>query len=160
MFNNFNPNNDSRDNRRNQQQNQGGPFPPGRSPMNEPPRANPPEPFYGTPGMGQAPRTAPPNFTPQGPEMGRPPSGNQRGQGPEQFGGGHGGGDRFNPGVNPRELRRCLNRFTFIWLINGNSFWFFPTFIGRDVVQGFRWRRNRWEFDSIRLRRILFFRCF
>lgn len=144
MFNNFNQNNDSRDNRRSQ-------FPgvgPGRNPSrDEPPRMTPPEEFFGTPGMGQAPRSAPPNFIPEGPGAGA-----QRGA--EPF------GARGNVGVRPHELRRCLNRFTFIWLFNGNSFWFFPTFVGRDVVQGFRWRRNRWEFDVIRLRRILFFRCF
>jgi hypothetical protein len=57
-------------------------------------------------------------------------------------------------------MRGCLNRFTFIWLVNGNSFWFYPTFVDRQFVTGFRWRRNRWEFDRINLRRILFHRCF
>jgi hypothetical protein len=59
-----------------------------------------------------------------------------------------------------RDLRRCLNRFTFIWLNNGNSFWFYPTFIGRQQVEGFRWRRGAWIFDRINIRRIIFFRCF
>lgn len=113
----------------------------------------------GAPGMGQMPRTAPPNFTPEAPGMERgqffAPGG---GRGPEEFGFDRRGRDDFR--VRPREIQRCLFRFTFIWLINGNSFWFYPTFVGRQFVQGFRWRRNRWEFETINLRRILFFRCF
>ncbi len=108
----------------------------------------------GSPGMGQPPRSAPPNFIPEGPSM-------ERGQmeGPAQFGAGsefRGGGIQTRPG----EIRRCINRFTFIWLFNGNSFWFYPTFVDRQFVMGFRWRRNRWEFERINLRRIFFFRCF
>jgi hypothetical protein len=57
-------------------------------------------------------------------------------------------------------MRRCLFRFTYIWLFNGNDFWFYPTFVDGQFVQGFRWRRNRWEFDRINLRRIFYFRCF
>lgn len=107
----------------------------------------------GFPGVGEAPRSAPPSFTPEAPRMDQ-----RRGESgePSQFGGQRGGDFR----TQPREFRRCINRFTFIWLINGNSFWFYPTFVSRDFVQGFRWRRNRWEFDRINLRRILFFRCF
>jgi hypothetical protein len=112
----------------------------------------------GAPGMGQMPRTAPPNFTPEGPGMERGQLGIP-GQGPEQFGAPRRGGGGLPPN-RPRELQRCVNRFTYIWLINGSNFWFFPTFVGRQFVQGFRWRRNRWEFESINLRRIFFFRCF
>jgi hypothetical protein len=57
-------------------------------------------------------------------------------------------------------MRRCLFRFTYFWLFNGNDFWFYPTFVDGQFVHGFRWRRNRWEFDRINLRRIFFFRCF
>jgi hypothetical protein len=95
--------------------------------------------------MGSAPRTAPPSFIPEGPSM------DQRAfMGPD--------GQRMF--VRPGDFRRCMFRFTFIWLVNGNSFWFFPTFAGRQFVEGFRWRRNRWEFDRINIRRIFFFRCF
>jgi hypothetical protein len=109
-----------------------------------------------TPGMEQPPRTAPPNFIPEGPGMEGEPFG-----GPSR-GAQYRGGEPFRGGsrTNPREIRRCINRFTFIWLINGNSFWFYPTFVDRQFVFGFRWRRNRWEFDRINLRRIFFFRCF
>ena len=81
----------------------------------------------------EGPKMAPPNFTPEFQQemMGR-----------------------------PMDIRRCLNRFVYIWLINGNSFWFFPIFVGRDQIIGFRWRRNGWMYDRINLRRIAGFRCF
>jgi hypothetical protein len=109
--------------------------------------------------MEDQPRTAPPNFIPEAPRM----EGRQFGETDDrtgfgiEFGPGGGRFDRFGRRPN---LRGCLFRFTYIWLINGNNFWFYPTFIDRQFVMGFRWRRNRWEFDRINLRRILFFRCF
>lgn len=115
------------------------------------PRMTPPGMGQG-PGMEQAPRTAPPNFIPEGPGMG---------QGPESFGAPLGREQRGRGGFQrPMDLRRCINRFTYIWLVNGNNFWFYPTFVDRQFVFGFRWRRNRWEFDRINRRRILFSRCF
>lgn len=62
--------------------------------------------------------------------------------------------------IDPGAIRRCLFRFTYVWLYNGRSFWFYPTFIGRNSVAGFRWRRNRWEYYGTDLRRIRSFRCF
>lgn len=102
------------------------------------------------PGM-EGPRTAPPNFIPQPTEMDR-----RSMEGPTGFGYQYGQDRRRGQ----RDLRRCVNRFTFIWLVNGNSFWFYPTFVDRQFVQGFRWRRNRWEFDRININRIIYFRCF
>ena len=84
----------------------------------------------GGPGF-EPPRSAPPSFTPLTPRS----------------------------AVDLREIRRCLNRFTFIWLRNGESFWFFPVFVSRDFVLGFRWGRRGWDFTQINLRRILFFQC-
>jgi hypothetical protein len=137
----------------------GSQFPPRRPEMNNqqrgpqqnvPPRA---------PGMGDMPRTAPPTFIPEAPNMERGQMGGPGGpgrSGQSQFGFPF----RQERQVGPRELRGCMNRFTYIWLVNGNAFWFFPTFVDRQFVQGFRWRRDRWEFDRINTRRILFFRCF
>jgi hypothetical protein len=59
----------------------------------------------------------------------------------------------------PRNFRGCMNRFTFIWLTNGNNFWFYPVSIGRNTIEGFRWQRNRWEYDRININRILFHVC-
>lgn len=157
-LNNDNRDRDRNDNRREdrdrrRQQMDGFPGFPQRPGMEEPRGfGTPPGLQPGFPGMEGQPRTAPPNFIPEAPDMGRRQMGSP---GQDQF-----GLQRFPQPVRPRELRRCQNRFTYIWLVNGNAFWFFPTFVGSQFVQGFRWRRNRWEFDRINLRRILFFRCF
>lgn len=114
------------------------------------------------------PLTAPPDFTPQLPRM----EGRQMERGNE-FGPRADFRQRtefaprveFYPGfqrgyVRPRELRSCVNRFTYLWLINGNSFWFYPIFVGRYQIEGFRWRRGGWMYDRINIRRIYYFRCF
>ncbi|WP_143452677.1 hypothetical protein [Konateibacter massiliensis] len=59
-----------------------------------------------------------------------------------------------------REFRRCLNQFTFVWLWNGRSFWFYPISVSRWSAEGFVWRQNRWVFNRINLNTIFFFRCF
>lgn len=88
----------------------------------------------GGPGGGGAPTTAPPPYTPQ-----------------EQV-------TAF--AVDPGGIRRCMYRFTYIWLNNGNSFWFYPVFVGRNSVAGWRWSRRRgWVYYGIDLRQIRSFQC-
>lgn len=162
MYNdNFNQNRENTKKQDNVQRQQMGPggFPP--SPPDMPPQFR----------MEDQPRSAPPDFIPEAPrmdrrQMGEPDDRDRTGFG-VFIGPGRPGDDRFGrPGDGRddrsirREMRRCLFRFTYIWLFNGNEFWFFPTFVDGQFVQGFRWRRNRWEFDRINLRRIFFFRCF
>ncbi len=110
-------------------------------------RTPPPPP----PNMGGQPPSAPPRFTPEMPSMREQP-----------FSGAPDSGAQFRGGGQnqPRNYRRCLNRFTYIWLINGNNFWFYPTFVGWQQIEGFRWRNGRWDYDRINLRRILFLSCF
>lgn len=145
-------------------QNMGG-FPPSnrRSQPNEPLRNVPPPP-PGRPFEGpsqfmdqEPPRSAPPNFIPEAPrgEVRFAPAraGRPGGPGREEI-------EREEFRGRRRELRRCVRRFTFIWLFTGDSFWFFPTEVGDTFVRGFRWRRNRWVFERIFIRRIFFFRCF
>ncbi len=62
--------------------------------------------------------------------------------------------------VGPSGIRSCLFRNTFIWLTNGDNFWFFPTFVGRQSLIGFRWRGFGWIYHVIDLRRIRSFQCF
>ncbi|WP_163102119.1 transporter [Peribacillus alkalitolerans] len=92
-------------------------------------------------GQGQAPQGPPPSFV---------PSQSTAMSGPSAF------------AVDPGAMRRCLFRFTYVWLNNGSSFWFYPTFIGRNSVAGFRWRRrqNRWVYFGIDTRQISSFQCF
>ena len=111
--------------------------------------------FQGPGRPGGQPPSAPPSFTPQLPresdqELLSDPSG-FRGPSGGAFIGFRG---RF------RDFRGCMNRFTYIWLTNGNSFWFYPVFASRNTLEGFRWRRNRWEYERININRILFHLCF
>ncbi|MBS8265462.1 hypothetical protein DYI25_13630 [Mesobacillus boroniphilus] len=63
--------------------------------------------------------------------------------------------------VDPGGIRRCLYRYTYVWLENGRSFWYFPTFVGRNSVAGWRWRRRwGWVYFGIDLRQIRSFQCF
>ena len=88
----------------------------------------------------QAPSSPPPNYTPSY------PGGNQA----QLF------------AVDPGAIRGCLFRYTFVWTSRRNGFWYFPTFVGRTSVAGYRWRpsRRRWEFFGIDLNRIDQFTCF
>jgi hypothetical protein len=47
-----------------------------------------------------------------------------------------------------------------MWLRNGNSFWFYPTLVGRQSVVGFLWIGNNWLYQRIPFNRIRNFRCF
>ncbi len=60
----------------------------------------------------------------------------------------------------PSGIRRCINRNTYIWLRNRSSLWFFPTFVSRDVLIGFRWSRIGWTRSRINLRDIVSYQCF
>ena len=85
----------------------------------------------------QAPTSAPPNRTPEYPSQ-------------QLF------------AVDPGAIRGCLHRFTFIWLSRRQGFWFYPVFVGRTSVAGYRWnnRRRRWEYTGIDLNNIDKFTCF
>jgi hypothetical protein len=91
--------------------------------------------FPGGGGQSQAPTSPPPSFTPQQPQY-------------QAF------------AVDPGAIRGCLFRNTFVWLENGDRFWFFPTFVGRNSVAGFRWRFNHWVYFGIDLNRIASFQCY
>lgn len=123
-------------------------FPPGQS------RPGMPQSPPGQTRPGTQPPSPPPGFTPEMPRAeAQPFAGRTDSRRP---GGGIGG---IFPGF-PRDLRGCINRFTYFWLINGSNFWFYPIFAGRQTVEGFRWRRGAWVYDRINTNRILFFRCF
>lgn len=84
------------------------------------------------------PRTPPPSFTPPQPE------------GPER-------GLLF---VDPGAIRPCVFRFSYIWLRNGQSFWAYLIFVGRNSVAGWRFRNGRWVYFGVDLREIVSFSCF
>ncbi|WP_245698359.1 hypothetical protein [Sporosarcina ureilytica] len=87
-------------------------------------------------GSNQAPQSAPPSWTPEYPSH-------------QLF------------AVDPGAISRCLYRFTFVWLSRRQGFWFYPVFVGRTSVAGYRWnsRRRRWEYTGLDLNNINSFTC-
>ena len=122
-----------------------GPRPPQPGPGPRPPQPGPgPRPPQPGPGpRPPQPLSPPPDFVPALPQNTR---------GPEAF--------RLGGQVGGNRLWTCLNRNTYIWLFNGDNFWFYPTFVGRNHVEGFRWRWNGWSYERINLWMIFFFICF
>ncbi|SEH95775.1 hypothetical protein SAMN05192559_10679 [Halobacillus karajensis] len=124
---------------------------------------------FGGPGPNQGGPSGP-SQPPQGPPPG-PPFGGGPGQPP--FGGG--GGIQLPPppestpsaqgaslfAVDPGSLYGCLYRYTWMRLVNGRAFWFYPVFIGRTSVAGYRWqrRRRRWVYTGFDTRQIASFQC-
>lgn len=62
--------------------------------------------------------------------------------------------------VDPGGIARCLFRYTYVWLRGFDQFWFYPTFVGRNSVSGWRWTGFRWVYFGISLRQIQSFTCF
>ncbi|MEH7225998.1 hypothetical protein V7112_19470 [Bacillus sp. JJ1566] len=113
-----------------------GSFPP-FGPPSQSPGGGPP---FGTPGQGQGggpPTAPPPSFVPT-----------QSQQQAEAF------------AVDPGSIRGCLFRYTYVWLRGREQFWYFPTFVGRSSVSGYRWNGFRWMYFGISLRQIQSFTCF
>ena len=64
----------------------------------------------------------------------------------------------FN-GQNPRGLQNCIYRFTYMWLRNGDNFWFYLTTVGERRIYGYRFFGGRWNEYSIALRDVVSFHC-
>lgn len=102
-------------------------------------------------GDRRQPPSPPPKFIPEMPSNDGPQTFLGRAYSPEGYG-------RSQRG--PMSFWHCLNKYTYVWLINGDNFWFYPTYIGRQTVEGFRWRNGRWTYERYNQRWILFFHCF
>lgn len=118
--------------------------------FNPPPRPGfnpPPGPGFGGPGMQ-------PGFGgpqgPGGPNIPPPPSHTP----PRPTG----GAQLF--AVSPGSIRPCTNRFVYIWLRNGRSFWAYLTRVDRRSASGWRWNGRRWVYFGVDLNRIDEFSCF
>lgn len=62
--------------------------------------------------------------------------------------------------VDAGSIRFCIGNFTYVWMRNGQEFWFFPIQVWRNSVSGFRWdRRFGWSYTGISLNRIDMFTC-
>lgn len=117
--------------------------------------------------LGQIGQMLPPMGPPPGSSPGFPPGGQFPGQGPDT-GAPTAPPPTFVPtkplsattfAVDPGSIRRCLFRFTYIWLRNFQQFWFYPVFIGRTSISGYRWTGLRWVFFGVSLRQIESFTC-
>ncbi|GAE06309.1 hypothetical protein JCM10914_2459 [Paenibacillus sp. JCM 10914] len=53
-----------------------------------------------------------------------------------------------------------MYRNTYIWPQYGPGFWFFPIFVGRTSVAGFRWTGSSWIYAGYDLGRITSFTCY
>jgi len=129
--------------------------------------------YYPPPGAGPGypPPGGGPGFHPYGVGPGTPPPGGGPGFPPPGAGPGFqpptGPPPAFTPqpqaaplAVSPGGLRGCLFRFTYVWLVNGRQFWFFPVRVERFSVAGFRWTGFSWMFFGIDLRFIRSYTCF
>ena len=61
--------------------------------------------------------------------------------------------------VDPGSIRGCLFRYTYVWLNNRQQFWYYPTFVGRTSISGWRWTGFNWVFFGVNLRQIQSFTC-
>lgn len=61
--------------------------------------------------------------------------------------------------IEPGAIEGCIYSYTYIWLQNGQHFWFYPTFIGRRSISGYRWMGSRWVYMGFDLRMIDSFFC-
>ncbi|KRF43028.1 transporter [Paenibacillus sp. Soil787] len=48
----------------------------------------------------------------------------------------------------------CVHQYTYVWLLNGDSFWFFPIRVESFGTSGFRWTGSFWMFFGIDSRSI------
>ena len=121
-------------------------FPPGQGPGFFPPGQGPVFPPGEGPGFpqGQGAGTGPP--------PGRPPSFIPQQAAAQQTAG--------VLAVDPGSIRRCMFRYVYIWLDNGQQFWAWLVFTGRRSVAGWRWIGFRWIYFGIDLNRIVSFVCF
>jgi hypothetical protein len=107
-----------------------------------------------------------PGFPPgQGP--GFPPTGGEAGMGPPS-----GRPPAFIPplsaaqqtqgifAVEPGAIRPCRFRYIYIWLNNGQQFWAWLIFVGRNSAAGWRWTGFNWIYFGIDLNRISSFVCY
>ncbi|WP_435367789.1 hypothetical protein [Metabacillus litoralis] len=123
---------------------------PGAPPMSSPGLGTPGGAPMSSPGLGTpgAPTSQPGQGTQAGPPSSPPPSFvPQQTQQAQAF------------AVDPGSIRRCLFRFTYVWLSGNQQFWFYPIFIGQQSISGYRWTGFRWVFFGISLRQIQSFTC-
>jgi len=93
------------------------------------------------------PKSPPPNYIP-----------NKNDGGVQSFNqGNYGAGTKA---VSQNSIRFCLYKYTYIWEVNGRSYWAFLLNIDRVSASGFRWLGRRWVYFGVDLRKIDSFVCY
>lgn len=49
----------------------------------------------------------------------------------------------------PSYIIDCIHNFTYIWLWNGDSFWYYPTRVEYGEVSGYRWSGQFWFYYGL-----------
>ncbi|PRR80199.1 hypothetical protein [Clostridium vincentii] len=106
---------------------------------------------YGPPGGGfnppGMPKSPPPNYMPS-----------KKDKGVESFS--QGGGGIGTKTVSANSIRICLFKYTYIWEVNGRSYWAFLFNVDKVSLSGFRWLGRNWVYFGINLKRIDSFVCY
>lgn len=112
--------------------------------FDNPPSFNFPGGGFTPPGM---PKSPPPNYIPS-----------KKDHGVENFNQG-----QYGPGpkaVSQNSIRFCVFKYTYIWEVNGRSYWAFLFNVNRNSVSGFRWTGRNWVYFGVDLKRIDSFVCY
>jgi len=59
--------------------------------------------------------------------------------------------------IYPTYIVDCTFRYTYVWLWNGDNFWFYPTRVEYGIVAGLRWNGRFWfhfEMDPNNIRAV------
>lgn len=62
--------------------------------------------------------------------------------------------------ISPGSIANCMYQYVYIWLDNGNSFWFYPVYLSHSTIAGYRWNGYTWRYTGIDLNRIDYFECY
>lgn len=62
--------------------------------------------------------------------------------------------------IDPGAISGCLYHYTYVWPRNGRPYWFYPTFVGRRSVAGYRWTGFFWVYAGVDVNQIREFQCF
>lgn len=46
-------------------------------------------------------------------------------------------------------IKNIRHHIIFIWLENGERFWFYPVYFGKRYIYGYRWTGAEWVYSSV-----------
>lgn len=98
----------------------------------------------GSPNQSNMPKSPPPNYIPS-----------KQDKGVQNF-----SSSKDANAVSPNSIKFCLFKYTYIWEVNGRSYWTFLLNIDKRSVSGFRWLGFSWVYFGLDLRRVDSFICY